>query len=55
VPVAGKPLSTTLPVGEEHVGVVIDPTMGAAGITGCDVITISGDGEDMHPIELVTV
>jgi hypothetical protein len=39
-PVAGNPLRTTLPVETEHVGAVIVPTTGAAGIIGCAVITI---------------
>ena len=32
VPLAGKLLSTTLPVDREHVGWVIVPTAGAAGL-----------------------
>ena len=32
VPVAGKPLKTTLPVGTTHVGRVIVPTKGAEGL-----------------------
>ena len=32
VPVPGKPLKTTLPVGTEHVGWVIAPTTGADGM-----------------------
>jgi hypothetical protein len=40
IPVSGNPFRTTLPVESEHVGAVIVPTMGAAGITGCAVITI---------------
>ena len=34
VPVAGSPLSTTLPVATLQVGWVMAPTMGAAGVTG---------------------
>jgi len=32
IPVAGKPLKTTLPVGTVHVGRVIVPTTGAEGL-----------------------
>ena len=39
-PVPGNPFRTTLPVESEHVGAVIVPTIGAAGITGCAVIAI---------------
>ena len=31
---AGKPLNITLPVGRAHVGCVIVPTVGAAGVAG---------------------
>lgn len=31
---AGSPLNTTLPVETEHVGCVIEPTIGAEGVTG---------------------
>jgi len=34
VPVAGKPLNTTLPVATAHVGCVIVPTTGAVGVAG---------------------
>jgi len=30
----GSPFNTTLPVADEHVGCVITPTIGAAGVTG---------------------
>ena len=55
MPVAGKPFRTTRPVDKEHVGAVITPTTGVAGIVGCAIITILVDDEEMHPIELVTV
>jgi hypothetical protein len=35
--------------------VVIDPTVGAAGIGGCVFIKTLPDGKDVHPVELVTV
>jgi len=54
-PVEGRPKRTTLPVETEHVGGVIVPTEGAAGVGGCALITASADGGDMHPYELVTV
>ena len=31
---AGKPLNTTLPVADAHVGCVIVPTTGAVGVAG---------------------
>ncbi len=34
VPVAGKPLKTTLPVAVPHVGCTIVPTIGAVGLAG---------------------
>jgi hypothetical protein len=55
VPVEGNPVSKTLPVDSAQVGVVIDPTVGAAGIGGCAFIITPPDGEDVHPVELVTV
>jgi hypothetical protein len=55
VPVAGKPLSSTLPVDKIHVGGVIIPTSGGVGFIGCaGIITLPDDG-DVHPNELVTV
>ena len=52
---AGKPLNTTLPVATRHVGCVIVPTVGAAGVTGCALITTSADASEVHPTELVTL
>jgi hypothetical protein len=53
-PVAGRPFSTTLPVAEAHEdGWVITPILGAAGVPGGDIITISVDGRDIHPASLV--
>ena len=51
----GKPLNTTLPVATAHVGCVMMPTNGAAGVTGCAFMTISADSTEIHPDELVTV
>ena len=56
VPVAGKPINTTLPVGAAHEdGCVIVPTIGAVGATGAAFITISADGCDIHPAVAVTL
>jgi len=56
VPVAGRPLRTTLPVGEAHVeGCVIVPAIGAKGPAGTSFITISVEGSDIHPASLVTL
>jgi len=51
----GKPLSTTIPVETVHVGCVIVPTIGTAGVTGWALITTLADARDVHPIEFVTV
>ena len=55
MPVEGKPVNTTLPVANVHVGGVIVPIVGAEGIGGCGFITTAPDGGDIHPFELVTV
>jgi hypothetical protein len=34
VPLAGRPLRTTLPVARTQVGAVIEPTTGASGVGG---------------------
>ena len=52
---AGNPFITTLPVAIEQVGCVIAPTVGAEGVAGCALITISADAIEVHPSELVTV
>lgn len=50
VPVAGRPLNTTLPVGSVHeAGWVIVPTIGASGPAGASFITTSVEGRDIHP------
>lgn len=51
----GKPVSETLPVATVQVGCVIELTVGAAGVTGCALITALADGAEIHPTELVTV
>jgi hypothetical protein len=55
VPDAGNPDNKTLPVDRVHEGAVIVPTVGAGGIGGCGFIRTLPDGEDIHPVELVTV
>jgi hypothetical protein len=55
VPDEGNPVNVTLPVDKVHVGGKIAPIKGAAGIGGCAFITTFPDGEEIHPVELVTV
>ena len=56
VPVAGRPLSTTLPVVAEHeAGWEIVPTTGAVGATGGGFITTSAEACDIHPGSLKMV
>jgi hypothetical protein len=55
VPVEGNPDRIALPVAKVHVGGVIVPTKGAEGIAGCAFITTFPDGDETHPVELVTV
>jgi hypothetical protein len=55
VPVEGNPARTTLPVAKVHDGGVIVPTNGAIGMEGCVFITTFPDGEEIQPVELVTV
>jgi hypothetical protein len=54
VPVAGNPERRTLPVAKVQLGGVIVPTIGADGVDGCGLITTFPEGEDIHPVELVT-
>jgi hypothetical protein len=55
VPVAGRPLSITLPEGSAHEeGCVIVPTTGADGAVGAALITTVADASDIHPASLVT-
>ena len=51
----GKPLNTTLPVANEQVGWVMVPTVGAAGVGGCALITTLAEAGELHPAALVTV
>ena len=53
VPVAGRPLNTTLPYGAAHdAGCVIVPIIGAS-TPGASFITTSAEGRDIHPASLV--
>jgi hypothetical protein len=51
----GNPLSKTLPVAVAHVGWVIGPTVGGAGVTGCASIGTFAEEGEIHPAKLVTV
>lgn len=54
VPVAGRPVNTTVPVGVAHAeGCVIVPTLGAVGAVGGALINTSADGSDIHPASVV--
>ena len=55
VPVKGRPLSATLPVGTAHVGCVIVPTAGITGVASGAFITAFDDDDDVQPSVLVTV
>jgi len=55
VPVAGRPLNTTLAVATVHVGWVIVPGVGAAGVDGCAVIITFVEANEVHPAASVTV
>jgi hypothetical protein len=55
VPVAGSPLSATLPVESAHVGWVTVPIIGAAGVSGWALITTFADAAEIHPFAFVTV
>ena len=55
LPDEGNPVNNTLPVATVHFGAVIVPTTGAVGIVGCAIIKTLPVGNDIHPIELVTV
>lgn len=54
-PVEGNPLRTTLPVGSAHVGWVIVPTTGAAGVDGWVLITIFPLDVEVQFVLFVTV
>jgi len=49
---AGKPLNSTLPEASVQVGCIIEPTNGADGVTGCTLMTISADANEVHPSAL---
>ena len=56
VPVAGNPLSTTLPVGAEHEeGCEVKPTIGADGASGAGLIITSIVASEVHPSSIVIV
>jgi hypothetical protein len=55
VPVSGNPLSATLPVEVMHVGWVMVPITGAAGVAGCALTVIAADDGEVQPVALVTV
>jgi len=52
---AGKPERSMPPVATEQVGCVIELITGAAGVTGCALMTTLAVAEEVHPTELVTV
>ena len=52
---AGKPVTVTLPVANAQVGCVIVPTVGAAGVAGCALMTTLADAKEVHPAAFVTV
>jgi len=53
VPLEGKPLSTTLPVGKIQVGAVMVPTSGGVGVSGRGkIVTLAEAGEGVtHPVK----
>jgi hypothetical protein len=56
VPLAGRPLRTTLPYGAEHdAGWVMVPTIGALGGAGGVLIVNSAERSDIQPAALVTL
>jgi hypothetical protein len=55
VPVAGKPLRTTLPEGARQVACMTVPIEGTVGVVGAALMTIFMEGDDVQPAELVTV
>ena len=55
VPVAGRPVKTTLPVATVHAGCVTVPIVGAAGVAGCALITMLAEPTEIHPEAFVTV
>jgi len=55
VPLEGRPLRTTLPVGTAQVGWVLVPTTGAVGAEGTALITTLPVAGETHPEASVTV
>jgi hypothetical protein len=55
VPVAGRPLRTTLPVATFNDGCVMAPITGAVGVVGWALITALPDADEVHPEVLVTL
>ena len=55
VPVAGSPLSTTLPVATPQMGCVIVPIAGAVGVTGAVFITTGPEETEVQPSAFSTV
>jgi hypothetical protein len=55
VPVAGRPLNTTLPVAEAQVGCVMVPTVGAVGVAGWALMTTFAEEVETQVEALVTV
>ena len=50
----GRSFNTAVPVAIVHSGCVTAPAVGAAGVAGCTLITISADTNEIHPTEFVT-
>ena len=55
VPLAGKPDRSMLPVARAHVGCVMVPIMGAAGVAGWALMATLPEATDVQPPALVTV
>lgn len=55
IPIDGKPLIMTLPVGTLQSGCVIVPITGGEGVTGCGVMVTFSVGVEVQPYSLVTV
>lgn len=54
-PDAGKPLKLMVPVGTEQVGCTAELIVGADGVTGCALIAMFVDADEVHPASFVTV
>ena len=55
LPEAGNPLNNTLPLETPHVGWVISPTIGAAGVAGAEFISTEAEASEVQTSALVTV